>query len=189
MEAKPFLVAVLLFAAPAFAKGGRAMTAEEAIADAEVALDGGRVGDAITHAERLAKTRGLTKDMLRRVDLINARCGLVTGKFGESEKLLARLRKLTPDDVRLIEWHARALDGLGKGDAALPLFTELASKDQLAEGDSYWALAQLEKQKGQSAQALAHAKLALQKPIVLQSEELDQQIHRFIEELSAPKNK
>ena len=58
----------------------------------------------------------------------------------------------------------------------------------LADGDSYWALAQLEKQKGQSKQALEHAQLALQKPIVLQSDELDHEIHKFIDDLS-PKKK
>ena len=53
----------------------------------------------------------------------------------------------------------------------------------LAEGDSYWTLARLERQKGDTKQARAHAKLALEKPIVLQSEELEQAIHKFIDEL------
>jgi len=177
------LVATLAFGPLALA--GKPMTAEQAIADAEVALDTGRIGDAVEHAEKLGRTHGLNKEQLKRVDLIVARCGLVTGKYEVSEKILGRLRKVSPDDTRLAEWHARALDGEGRGEAALPLLTDLASKDALTDGDSYWALAQLERKKGQDAQALAHAQQALKKPIILQSEELDQQIHHFIEELSA----
>ncbi len=169
--------------------GGKAMTAEEAIADAETALDNGRVGDALDHSEKLQKTRGLNKEQVKRVELILARCGLVTGKYDQSEKILGKLHKATPDDVRLTEWYARALDGLGKADQALGLLAELASKDALADGDSYWALAQIERAKGQEKQALSHAELALKKPIVLQSDELDKEIHKFIDELSTSKKK
>ncbi len=169
-------------------ESSRPQSAEEAIAQAEKALDNGSIGDALGVAERLAKTRGLTKEQQARADLITARCGLVTGKYDASEKIFARLRKASPDDARLAEWHARALDGAGKSDAALALFSELAGKDALAEGDSYWALAQLERAKGQDAQALKHAQEALEKPIVLQSDELDQAIKKFIGELT-PKKK
>jgi tetratricopeptide (TPR) repeat protein len=167
----------------AFAKG-RMMSAEQAIDDAEKALDTGRIGDAISHAERLQKTRGLGKDQARRVDLIVARCGLVTGKYDQSEKILARIHKAQPDDLRVSEWYARALDGNGKGEAALPIFRQLAEQDQLSDGDSYWALAQLERQKGEQAVALRHAKLALEKPIAMQSDELEKEIQKFIDELS-----
>lgn len=166
--------------------GGRVLTAEEALADAESALDTGRVGDAIADSERLKRTRGLQKEELRRLDLIVARCGLVVGNWDASEKILAKLSKAAPDDTRLAEWYARALDGSGKSAAALKLFSDLAQKDALSEGDSYWALAKLERKGGQLQAARAHAKLALDKPIVLQSEELDREIHRFIDEL-APK--
>ncbi len=163
-------------------------SADEAIADAEKALENGAVGDAIAVGERLQKTRGLTKEQQKRADLIVARCGLVTGKYDASEKIFARLRKVTPDDTRLAEWHARALDGAGKSAEALALLSELAGKDALVDGDSYWALAQLERAKGEGDKALAHAKLALDKPIVLQSDELDREIHKFIDELT-PKKK
>src|SRR5258706_11988558 len=99
------------------AYGKNALTLEEAIADAESALDNGRVGDAIQTAERLGKTRGLTKDEAARVEVIVARCKLVEGRYAESEKLLAKRMKASPDDTRLAEWYARALDGAGKGDA------------------------------------------------------------------------
>ena len=168
---------------------GKPMTAEEAINDAEAALEQGRVGDAVEHSEKLQRTHGLSKEQQKRVELIVARCGLVVGKFDVSEKILARLHKQTPDDARLTEWWARALDGLGKSAEALPLFSELAAKEQLTDGDSYWALAQLERQKGDDKMALEHAELALKKPIVLQSDELDQAIHKFIGELSSPKKK
>jgi hypothetical protein len=181
------LALALGLAAPAWAKnkeGGKPMTAEEAIADAEQALDTGRIGDAIEESEKLQRTHGLTKDMARRVEVIIARLGLVTGKFDRSEKIFARLHKASPDDARLSEWYARALDGLGKGDQALVLLSDLAQKGALEEGDSYWALAQLERQGGKNKDALEHAELALKKPILLQSEELDRAIHHFIEELS-----
>ena len=85
--------------------------------------------------------------------------------------------------MRIEEWYARALDGSGKGESALPLLKELADGDKLHDGDSYWALAQLERKSGQGKLALAHAKLALEHPIVLQSDELDKEIHKFIYEL------
>jgi tetratricopeptide (TPR) repeat protein len=168
---------------------GKPMTAEEAIADAEAALDNGRVGDAVEHSEKLQKTRGLTKEMMKRLDVIVARCGLVTGKYDVSEKIFSKLHKAQPDDSRVSEWYARALDGLGKGDQALVLLSDLAQKDELTDGDSYWALAQLERTKGQTQQALTHAETALKKPIVLQSDELDKEIHKFIDELSSSKKK
>lgn len=187
-----FLLVAALGAGVAQAKGrmgeGKVMTAEEAIADAEQALETGRVGDAVTHGERLQKTRGLTKEQLRRLDVILARCGLITGKYDRSEKIFARLHKAQPEDVRVAEWYARALDGLGKADQAFKLLSDLAAKDALADGDSYWALAQLERERGKEKEALAHAEQALKKPIVLQSDELDQAIHKFIDELQ-PKNK
>ncbi|MDB4965583.1 MAG: hypothetical protein JWN44_1272 [Myxococcales bacterium] len=167
---------------------GKPMTVQAAIADAETALDNGRLGDAINESERLQRTRGLTKDEQGRLEVIIGRCKLVTGKFAESEKLLARRVKLSPDDTRLSEWYARALDGNGKSDAALRLLGDLAKKDALQEGDSYWALAQLERKKGENDAARAHAKLALEKPIVLQSDEMEKEIHQFIDELT-PKKK
>jgi tetratricopeptide (TPR) repeat protein len=172
-----------LGSAPAWA--GKIMTAEEAIDDAEAALDTGRIGDAATHGEKLLKTRGLTKDQLRRVELILARVSLVQGRYGQAEKTFSRLRKSTPDDARLTEWLGRALEAQGKNDAAFALLSELAAKDALVEGDSYWALAQIEREMGKNADALSHAELALKKPIVLQSDELDAAIHRFIKELSS----
>src|SRR4051812_40078676 len=93
----------------------KALTLQEAITDAELALDNGRVGDAITTSERLLKSHGLTKEEMARVEVIVARCKLVEGKFDQSEKLLAKRVKATPDDSRLSEWYARALDGNGKG--------------------------------------------------------------------------
>jgi tetratricopeptide (TPR) repeat protein len=180
---KNVLVATLLFCHPAFAVK-KVLTLEEAIVDAEHALDSGRVGDAMQTSERLQKTRGLTKDEVARVEVIVARCKLVEGRYADSEKLLAKRVKASPDDTRLSEWYARALDGAGKGEAALALLKDLAKKDALSEGDSYWALAKLEREKGENSEAREHAKLALEKPIVLQSEELEQAIHKFIDELS-----
>ena len=164
-------------------ESSRPQSAEEAIAQAEKALDLGSIGDALAVGERLQKTRGLTKEQQQRADLILARCGLVTGKYDSAQKIFAKLHKAQPEDVRVSEWLARALEGVGKSDEAFSLLSELASKDALADGDSYWSLAQLEKQKGQSKEALKHAELALQKPIVLQSDELDHEIHKFIDEL------
>ena len=185
------LVFALAISIPAAAKNkeGKAMTAEEAITDAEQALDTGRVGDAIDHSEKLLKTHGLSKEQSRRVDVIVARCGLVTGKYDKSEKIFAKLHKASPDDSRVSEWYARSLDGIGKSAEALTLLSDLAAKDALVDGDSYWALAQLERNKGDEKDALAHAKRALEKPIVLQSDELDQQIHHFIDELSKKHSK
>jgi tetratricopeptide (TPR) repeat protein len=176
---------IALLSGSAFAK--RNLTLQEAIADAEQALDNGRVGDAISTSEKLLKSHGLTKEEMARVEVIVARCKLVEGQYDQSEKLLAKRVKATPDDNRLNEWYARALDGNGKGEAAFALLANLAKKDALTEGDSYWALAKLEKQKGDKASARAHAKLALEKPIVLQSDELDKEIHQFIDELGKQK--
>ncbi len=181
------LILGLLLSSTAFAKG--AMTVEAAIDDAEQALDTGRIGDAITESEKLQKTHGLKKDEASRLEVIVARCKLVLGKYAESEKLLAKRVKASPDDARLTEWYARALDGNGKGDQALELLANLAKKDALQEGDSYWALAQLERKKGENDAARTHAQLALEKPIVLQSDELDHEIHKFIDELSTSKKK
>ncbi|MGZ3406603.1 MAG: tetratricopeptide repeat protein [Polyangia bacterium] len=180
------LILGLLFSSPLFAK--EVLTVEAAIDDAEKALDSGRIGDAINESEKLQKTHGLKKEEQARLEVIVARCKLVLGKYAESEKLLAKRVKQSPDDVRLAEWYARALDGNGKPDAALQLLSDLAKKDALAEGDSYWALAQLERKKGENDAARSHAKLALEKPIVLQSDELEHEIHKFIDEL-APKKK
>jgi tetratricopeptide (TPR) repeat protein len=163
-------------------------TVGEALTDAEEALDTGRIGDAVNESERLQKTHGLTKDELKRLDLIVARCGLLLGKYAVSEKTFAKLHKMTPEDQRVTEWYARALDGNGKGEAALPLFTALVQKNDLKDGDSYWALAQLERKKGQLDAARAHAKLALEKPISMDSDELETEIHHFIDELQ-PKKK
>ena len=186
------LVSMLSLASPALAKnkeGGKSMTAEQAIADAEAALDNGRIGDAIEESEKLQRTHGLPKEMQKRVEVIVARCGLVTGKYGESEKIFAKLHKASPDDARVSEWLGRALDGLGKADEALTILSSLAQKDELQDGDSYWALAQIERQKGDEKDALSHAELALKKPIVLQSDELDRAIHTFISELSKKQSK
>jgi hypothetical protein len=179
-----FAITALLFGA---AEAKKALTLQEAITDAEQALDNGRVGDAISTSERLLKTHGLTKEEMARVEVIVARCKLVEGKFDQSEKLLAKRIKASPDDTRLNEWYARALDGNGKGEAAFAVLKDLAKKDAISEGDSYWVLAKLERQKGDNSSARTHAKLALQKPIVLQSDELDREIHQFIDELSKQK--
>jgi tetratricopeptide (TPR) repeat protein len=181
------LILSLLFSSTLYAK--EALTVEAAIADAEKALDSGRIGDAINESEKLQRTHGLKKEEQQRLEVIVARCKLVLGKYAESEKLFAKRVKQSPDDVRLAEWYARALDGNGKGDAALQLLSDLAKKDALAEGDSYWALAQLERKKGENDAARSHAKLALEKPIVLQSDELEHEIHKFIDELAPPKKK
>ena len=181
------LILGLLFSSTLYAK--EALTVEAAIDDAEKALDNGRIGDAINESEKLQKTHGLKKDEQSRLEVIIARCKLVLGKYAESEKLLAKRVKQSPDDTRLAEWYARALDGNGKSDAALQLLADLAKKDALVEGDSYWALAQLERKKGENDAARTHAKLALEKPIVLQSDELDHEIHKFIDELSTSKKK
>ena len=182
------LILGLLLSSPALL-AKEPMTVEDAIPDAEKALDTGRIGDAINESEKLSRTHGLKKDEQARLEVIVARCKLVLGKFAESEKLFAKRVKASPEDTRLAEWYARALDGNGKGDAALALLSDLAKKDALQEGDSYWALAQLERKKGENDAARTHAKLALEKPIVLQSDELDHEIHKFIDELSTSKKK
>jgi len=190
MRIAALAIAMLLATSAAHAKGGaKPTTVQGALADAEAALDTGRLGDAISESEKLQKTHGLTKDERSRLDLIVARCDLFTGKYAASEKALARMSKQSPDDTRLAEWYARALDGAGKGEAALSLLATLAQKDALQDGDSYWALAQLERKSGQAKPALEHAKLALTHPIVLQSDELDKDIHKFIDELSVSKSK
>ena len=192
MRVPALVIAMLLANGAAFAKGskgdGKPTTIEGALADAEAALDAGRLGDAMSESEKLQKTHGLTKEERNRLDLVIARCDLFTGKYDASEKLLARMSKQSPDDTRLTEWYARALDGAGKEDAAFSLLNTLAQKDALRDGDSYWALAQLERKKGDETNARAHAKLALEKPIVLQSDELDHAIHKFIDDLT-PKAK
>ncbi len=179
-------VASLASTPPAHARAARPQaekppTVEEALDSAEHALDSG--GDASKISERLHKTRGLTKDELARLELIDARCALLSGSYASSEKVFAKLHKAAPTDARLKEWYGRALDGSGKGDAALPILKELADSDKLRDGDSYFALAQLERKSGDKKQALAHAKLALEHPIVLQSDELDKEIQKFIAEL------
>jgi predicted Zn-dependent protease len=179
------LILGLLFSSTVYAKGP--MTVEAAIDDAEKALDAGRIGDAINESEKLQRTHGLKKDEQARLEVIVARCKLVLGKYAESEKLLAKRVKQSPDDPRIAEWYARALDGNGKGDVALQLLSDLAKKDALAEGDSYWTLAQLEHKKGSDLAARNHAKLALEKPIILQSTELDDAIHHFIDQLASKK--
>jgi hypothetical protein len=161
-----------------------ALTVESALDEAEKQLDNG--GNAADIAGRLHHTRGLTKDEQRRLDLIDARCDLLTSSYAASEKILARVHKTAPDDLRVSEWYARALDGNGKSETALPIFKQLASKDGLHDGDSYWALAQLE-QKTEPKLALEHAKAALTHPIVLQSDALDAEIHKFIADLSKSK--
>ncbi|MCP6757097.1 hypothetical protein NL533_36265, partial [Klebsiella pneumoniae] len=77
----------------------KSLTLQEAISDAESALDNGRVGDAIQTAERLQKSKGLTKEEQARVELIIGRCKLVEGQYGESEKLLAKRMKAAPEDT------------------------------------------------------------------------------------------
>ena len=157
------------------------MTQQQALDAAEQRLDNG--GDASDISARLHKSRGLSKEDARRLELIDARCALLAGQWATSEKLLGRLRAASPDDARLSEWYARALDGVGKGEQALPLLAKLAEHDQLHDGDSYWMLAQLERKGGERKRALEHARAALAHPIVLQSDELDHEIHRFIVEL------
>lgn len=163
-------------------EGDKAMTVEEALDSAEHLLDNG--GDASDIAARLHKSRGFSKDEQRRLDLIDARCALISGSFAASEKLLVRLHKGAPEDTRITELYARALDGDGKSDVAMPLLKDLADKDGLRDGDSYWTLAKLEREKGDAKTALVHARAALSHPIVFQSDELDKEIHKFIDELS-----
>jgi hypothetical protein len=160
----------------------------DAMAEIEKALDDGRAADACAGSDKLQRAHGLGRAAQKRLELIAARCDLLTGKFVSSEKVLAKIVRSSPnDDPRLNEWYARALDGAGKSDAAYVMLRELAQKDALSEGDSYWALAQLERQKGETQAARAHAKLALQKPFGLPSDELDHAIHQFIDELGAKK--
>jgi hypothetical protein len=192
MRTKQWLVAAMLLATTAQAKehgdrGKPKLTLQDAIADAERALDEGRMGDAFAEADRLARTHGLHKDEQERVELIVARCALVRGKFAIADKLLARRYKADPADTRVAEWYGRALDGVGKSDEALSILSPLAQKDELKEGDSYWTLAQLEHKKGSDLAARNHAKLALEKPIILQSTELDDAIHHFIDQLASKK--
>jgi tetratricopeptide (TPR) repeat protein len=182
------LVVALAITPSAWAKDGKPMTVQDALADAEQALDTGRLGDALEESEKLKRTKHLTKEESTRLEVIAGRCDLILGKFEESAKLLARRYKAAPDDTRLAEWYARALGGAGKSDEALTLLSSLAKEDKLQEGDSYWTLAQLERDKGQTDAARAHAKLALEKPIVLQSDALDDAIHTFINQLT-PKSK
>ncbi len=180
------LVAGFALVGSAFGKGHQSdkpLTADQAVAEAEQALDTGRVGEAAKIAERLTKTHGLPKELATRSDIVLARTNLMLGQYAPSEKIFARIHKSAPKDVRITEWYARSLEGLGKTDAAFALFQEVLAKDELAEGDSYWALAQLERQKGKDKEALEHAELALKKPIMLQSDELDLAIQSFIKEL------
>jgi tetratricopeptide (TPR) repeat protein len=188
MRRMHWVVVALLASSSVQAKEGGPHTVQEAIADAELALDTGRVGDAVDESERLQRTRHLTKDEVARVEVIVGRCKLFLGEFEQSAKLLAKRHKAAPEDTRLAEWYARALDGAGKSDEALTLLTPLAKDGKLQEGDSYWTLAQLERKKGDDVAALEHAELALHKPIVQQSDELDHAIHQFIDELT-PRSK
>jgi outer membrane PBP1 activator LpoA protein len=179
------LALILAFVVPAFAqaKEGPA-TVGDALDEAEHQLDNG--GNPTDIAGRLHKTRGLTKDESRRLELIDARCDLMTTSYAAAEKILARLHKTAPDDLRVSEWYARALDGNQKSDVALPILKDLAAKDGLHDGDSYWELAQLE-QKSDPKLAVVHAKAALAHPIVLQSDALDAELHKFISDNSKSK--
>jgi hypothetical protein len=161
----------------------------DAMAEIEKALDDGHATDACAGSDKLQRAHGLGRAAQKRLELIAARCDLLSGKFVSSEKVLAKIVRSAPanDDPRLNEWYARALDGAGKSDAAYALLRELAQKDALSEGDSYWALAQLERQKGETQAARVHAKLALQKPFGAPSDELDHAIHQFIDELGPKK--
>ena len=165
--------------------GQKTVTAQEALDEAEHMLDMG--SDVSDISAKLHRSRGLTRDEQARLDLIDARCALLIGAYAKSEKVLGRLHQSTPDDARITEWYARALDGTGKGESALPLLKGLAEKDGLKDGDSYWTLAQLEHGKGDDKLALAHAEAALTHPIVLQSDALDKEIHKFISDLSTKK--
>jgi hypothetical protein len=191
MRTKIILAALALTATTAQAKdhGNKRLTVEEAISDAESALDNGRLGDAFDEAERLQKTHGLKKGEQDRVELIVARCALMRGNYPLADKLLGKRYRALPDDTRVAEWYGRALDGDGKGEQAFGILSPLAEKNKLEEGDSYWTLAQLEHKKGADGKAKAHAEEALQKPIVLQSQQLDDEIHDFIKSLSSSKQK
>ena len=83
-------VAMLLATGAAHANGakggGKPTTVQGALADAEAALETGRLGDAISESEKLQKTHGLTKDERNRLDLIIARCDLFTGKYAASAR-------------------------------------------------------------------------------------------------------
>jgi tetratricopeptide (TPR) repeat protein len=185
-------IAVFAIATPALAKdkeGAKPLNAEEAISDAELALDTNRVTDAVEHAERLQHTHGLTKVQQRRLDLIVGRCGLETGKFDVSEKLLGKLHREEPLDDRLSEWYARALDGEGRAAEALTLLSSLASRDALVDGDSWFALARLERQKGNDKDALVHAEVALKRPLVTRATDLDREVHSFIVALAKRQSK
>src|SRR5207302_2149784 len=92
------LILGLLFSSTLY---GRELTVEAAIDDAEKALDNGRIGDAINESEKLQRTHGLKKEEQSRLEVIVARCKLVLGKYAESEKLLAKRVKQSPDDPRL----------------------------------------------------------------------------------------
>jgi tetratricopeptide (TPR) repeat protein len=186
------LLAATLMTAPSLARGqskerGQHHRSRDTMVEIEKALDAGRAADACADSDRLQRSHGLGKAAKARLELIAARCDLLTGKFVSSERVLAKIVRGAPEDARLNEWYARALDGAGKSDAAYALLRELAQKDALAEGDSYWALAQLERQKGETQAARAHARLALQKPIALPSDDLDHAIHQFIDELQPKK--
>ena len=65
MRVPALVIAMLLANGAAFAKGGKGdgkpTTIEGALADAESALEAGRLGDAMSESEKLQKTHGLTK--------------------------------------------------------------------------------------------------------------------------------
>src|SRR3954469_8123883 len=86
----------------------------DAMAEIEKALDEGRAADACADSDKLQRAHGLGRAAQKRLELIAARCDLLTGKFGASERVLAKIGRGTPDDPRLSEWYARALDGAGK---------------------------------------------------------------------------
>ncbi len=179
------LILAVLCSSAAHAK--EPLTVESAIADAEKALDTGRIGDAITESEKLQRTHGLKKEEVSRLEVIVARCKLVLGKFAESEKLFAKRVKASPDDTRLAEWYARALDGNGKGDQALTLLSIWRRRTRCRRATATGRWRSSRRKKGEKDAARTHAKLALEKPIVLQSDELDHEIHKFIDDMSAPK--
>src|SRR5258706_9284364 len=95
------MVAALLLSTSVYAK--KALTLQEALADAESALETGRVGDAISTAERLQKSRGISKDDAARPEVVIARCDLILGKYDLTEKLLAKTRNAHPHHLRPAE--------------------------------------------------------------------------------------
>jgi hypothetical protein len=66
-----------------FAKGD-AVTVEDAVAQAETALDNGRVGEAQKICEKLSRTHSLPKEFADRAEVVKARTDLLLGQYAAS---------------------------------------------------------------------------------------------------------